>query len=785
MSLEHILSPAEWRIESIGFVLERINYNETLFTVGNGYLGTRGSLEEGVRGEVCGTYIAGIFDHHESTLNDLVNAPSWLSLGIWVDGERLDTQRCKVLEHKMILDMRQGLVYRLTRFEDSRGFRTRYESIRFASLDNHHVCSIDATITAENYNATIAVEAGIDGESYNLDRYPAYEGSPIFHPEIKWEKWAKSKHLEVLEASANENAVFLQMRTFDSNHVLGYSSQLSVSNETAQRSHRLEYQRVNECVEWYAQEGKSYTLRKVVAIHTSRDPASQSVKHQCLQTLESVACTESNAVRQAHVDAWTSKWQSCDVSINGAHQAQKAVRFSIFQLLIAASSDDDKVNIGANALSGERYKGHVFWDTEIYLLPFYIFSQPEAARRLILYRYHTLAGALENARSNAYQGAQYAWESADTGIEETPKKTADGVHRLWMSDEEFHITADVVYGLMIYVEATGDIELLAHEGAEILVQTSRFWLSRVEHNTLEDRFELSRVMGPDEFHEHVDNNAFTNQMVKWHLQKASETLTWLLNERPADANALVERLGFEPAEVEAWRSTAERIYVPQQANTGLIEQFDGYFGLKDVSIESRDKNDMPVYPDGYHHFNCNDTTLIKQPDAVMLLYMLPGQFEASVKRANYDYYEARTMHKSSLSPAIHSIMGIEVGDRTKAEQYFMRSALVDLSDNQGNTELGLHIASAGGTWQCAVFGFGGFRVVDGQMTFKPWLPKGWQEIQFRLHWQGAVLDVTVGDDHVRFHLSKDSSKTDTLLLDGSHYSIASGETLNIAYQSHN
>lgn len=436
-------------------------------------------------------------------------------------------------------------------------------------------------------------------------------------------------------------------------------------------------------------------------------------------------------------------------------------------------------------MSGERYKGHVFWDTEIYLLPFYIFSQPEAARRLILYRYHTLSGALENARANEFQGAQYAWESADTGIEETPKRTADGLHRLWMSDEEFHITADVVYGLIIYVEATGDVELLAHEGAEILVQTSRFWLSRLEHNTSEDRFELSRVMGPDEFHEHVDNNAFTNQMAKWHLQKAAESLKWLLDERPGDFNSMVDRLGFKPSEMETWSSTAERIYVPQHAQTGLIEQFDGYFDLKDVPIKLRDKNDMPVYPDGYHHFNCNDTTLIKQPDAVMLLYMLPGQFEESVKRANYDYYEARTMHKSSLSPAIHSIMGIEVGDRTKAEQYFMRSALVDLTDNQGNTELGLHIASAGGTWQCAVFGFGGFRVVDGQMTFKPWLPPGWQEIQFRLRWQGAVLAVTIGDDHVRFHLDADSSKTETLLLDGSPYAIVGGETLDIPYHSHN
>lgn len=337
MSLEPILSPSEWLIESTGFDLERINYEETLFTVGNGYLGTRGSLEEGLRGEMSGTFIAGVFNHHESTLNDLVNAPNWLSLDIWVDGERLDTQRCKVLEHQLILDMRQGLVYRLTRFEDSRGYCTRYESVRYASLDNHHVCSIDARITAENYNAPIAVEAGIDGESYNLDRYPAYEGSPTFHPEVKWEKWSRSKHLEVQEASADESGVFLQMKTTGSNHQLGYASRLIVSEENVERSHRLEYQRVSERVAWQAQEGKTYSLNKVVAIHTSRDPASQSVKHQCLATLKFAAGAEPGALRQAHVDAWKLKWQCCDVGIKGAVQAQKAVRFSIYQLLIAAS----------------------------------------------------------------------------------------------------------------------------------------------------------------------------------------------------------------------------------------------------------------------------------------------------------------------------------------------------------------------------------------------------------------------------------------------------------------
>lgn len=783
MSLRDRLSAREWLVEEEGIDPTRLNYHETLFVVGNGYIGTRGSLEEGTRGELRGTYIAGVYDHHDSTVIDLVNVPSWLPLSLWVDGEQLDVQRCRVLEHRRILDLRQGLLYRLTRFEDAAGNRTRYESLRYASFADRHLCVIDATITPENHNARIAVEAGIDGWVYNLDRLPAYADEPTVHPEVKWEKWARSKHIDVIDATVGDTEVYLEAETLDRDDRLGFAAALEVSGTDLRRERRLRYQRVANRVEWQGHAGVSRQLRKLVAVHTSRDTEVDRLATRCRETLASARAADAEPLRAAHAEVLHRKWTDSEVVIDGAPLAQQAVRFAVFQLLIAASDRDPTVNIGANALTGERYRGHVFWDTEIYLLPFYVFTQPETARSLILYRYHTLEGARRNARDNGFDGAQYAWESADTGREAAPKRTADGVHRLWMSDEELHITADIVYGLMTYVEATGDTELLAREGAEILIETSRFWLSRLEHDAATDRFVLSRVMGPDEFHEHVDNNAFTNQLVRWHLRRAAETMDWLMNHRRDRFDDLVRRFDIDAAEIDRWIETAERIHVPRHADTGLIEQFDGYFALKDVPIDTRDENDMPIYPDGYHHFNSAETTLIKQPDAVMLCYMLPDEFDAEVKRANYDYYEARTMHKSSLSPAIHSIMGIEVGDRTKAEQYFRRSALVDLEDNQGNTELGIHIASAGGTWQCAVCGFGGLRVVGGRLTFKPWLPPAWTRIDFRVQWRGNRLTVTVGPDTVRFALEAGSDHRETFELGGESHTISGGETLELSYST--
>ena len=296
-----------------------------------------------------------------------------------------------------------------------------------------------------------------------------------------------------------------------------------------------------------------------------------------------------------------------------------------------------------------------------------------------------------------------------------------------------------------------------------------------------DCFELRRVMGPDEFHEHVDNNAFTNRMAKWHLLAAADALELCRSERRAAFDEVAARLALDAGEPATWRSIAERIHIPEDRETGVIEQFDGYFDLEEVPITAWSESGMPAYPEGYHHFNCAGTTLIKQPDALMLLYLLPDQFDDRVKRANYDFYEARTLHKSSLSPAIHAILGIEIGETAKAEPYFLRSALVDLADNQGNTEDGIHIASAGGTWQCVVAGFGGFRVRQGRMTFKPWLPESWRWLRFRLKWRGAVLQVSIFPDHAVFRLEAEPDRTETIELFDRPHVIEAGKDVLLRF----
>lgn len=757
-----VLSSNDWLIEEATFDFTEANFKETIFTVGNGYQGTRGSLEEGHKGELSGTYLSGVYDHHDSTVIDQVNVPTWLPLKVRVEGTLLDVQSCKVITHRRVLDLQTGFLLRDTLFEDNEGRRTRIESTRFASFSDQHICGIRLTVTAENHTSNVTVESVLDAERYNLDRLPAYQGSPKFHPEVKWEKWAKSRHLKVTRTSAFEDQTYIEARTLDTGISIGMASALDVPAGCVLLDAGRNYESVSQTASVESKQGVSHTFDKLVAIFTSRDLNGSELGAECEAALETAQAIGFDTCLNDSTAAWRAKWDACDCVVTGDVEATRALRFNVYHLLIAANENDPLANIGAKSLSGEGYKGHVFWDTEIFLLPFYIFTQPATAKSLLLYRYNTLDGAIENARTNGFKGAQYAWESADTGAETTPKWTHDGANRIWTGEEEIHVTACVAYGVLSYVSATGDRQFMRDFGAEILYQTCRFWFSRLEYNESEDRFDLTRVIGPDEFHEHVDNNTFTNRMAKWHLEQTARVFSQLCAEGSAKHESLCARLGLTVEEAASWSELSDKIYIPFDPARNLIEQFEGYFQLEDIPISKWDENHMPCYPDGHDHFSLNGSMLLKQPDVIMLNYLLPDEFSDEVKAANYAFYEKRTMHKSSLSPAIHSIMGIEVGDISSARHYFERSAFVDLINNQGNTQDGMHIASAGGTWQSLVCGFGGFRVKLGKMTFKPWLPEQWSGIQFSLKWQGNDMSVTILPDECRFLLSAPDGVTETI-----------------------
>jgi kojibiose phosphorylase len=776
--------PDVWVVEESGFDPARANFYETLFTVGNGRLGTRGSLEEGHLGELSATFLSGVYDGHDVPVIDLVNVPDWVDTAVFVDGIRLDVDTCTVVDHRRVLDLRDGVLSRTTVFDDAEGRRTRLATWRCASMADREVCALRVEVTPENHSAEIRIETGLDGDRRNLERLPLYPEGTVFPPQTRWEKWARAKHMRESARSAEGDVLYLEMRTIDTGVDLGFAAATSHEPPAQQRSVRQRSERIVEETVHRGVPGETLRMDKLVAICTSRDPDrpdTDSLRDRCLATLAEHRAGGFDAVVAASRAVWDRLWDECDCEVVGNTRYTRALRFCVYHLLISANPDDPTVNIGANALTGERYRGHVFWDTEIFILPFFILTQPDAAKALLRYRHHTLDGARANSREYGTGGARYAWESADTGREECPMFTADGANRFWTREEEVHVSADVAYGIARYVEATGDTEFLREFGAEILFETSRFWVDRAEAASGLG-YELRQVMGPDEFHSHIDNNYFTNRLTQWHLTRAVDLYDELRAEHPDVLDAVASTIGLQPDERDRWATVAAGL-VGTAERAGVIEQFTGYFERDDVPITEWDENNMPRYPKGYHHFNCETTQLLKQPDVVMLMYLLPDEFSAEVKRANFDYYEARTLHKSSLSPSIHAIIGIEVGDTTRAVQYFERSALVDLTDNQGNSAEGMHIASAGGTWQILVNGFGGLRILGGRVTLSPWLPDDWEGIRFRLRWRGRPIKVAVDRERVELLLGGPQGGTEEVVVDGKPVRLTAGTPVEVARES--
>ena len=401
-------------------------------------------------------------------------------------------------------------------------------------------------------------------------------------------------------------------------------------------------------------------------------------------------------VLDAHEAAWADRWRCSDIEIDGDPEAQLALRFASYHLDGAANPDDERVSIGARALTGDSYLGHVFWDTEIYLLPFYILTWPEAARALLMYRYHTLGGARAKAVRMGWRGAMYAWESADTGEEATPEQILgpDGnLVEVLCGTQQQHISADIAYAVWQYWQATLDEAFLLDAGAEILLETARFWASRAERDADGSRH-IRGVIGPDEYHEHIDDNAFTNVMAGWNIRRGLDVAAMLRDRWPERWASLSGRLVLDDAELTQWQTVAETLVTGFDPKTGLFEQFAGFYGLENVDLAEYAGRTVPMDV-VLGRERTQRSKVIKQADVVALLALLPEAFDEAAKTANFRYYEPRCGHGSSLSRAMHGLVAARLGDTDMALRHFRATAAIDLADMGGAG--GVHIAGLGRT----------------------------------------------------------------------------------------
>ncbi|MDX2229075.1 MAG: beta-phosphoglucomutase [Leptolyngbyaceae cyanobacterium bins.349] len=724
----------------------QLHHKETVFTLSNGYLGTRGTFEEGYPGSCPATLVNGVYDAAPVVMTELANCPDWSALMIQMRShtsslwERFRLDQGEILDYKRWLDLRRGVLHRVVRWRSPAGFRFELEFERFVSLDNCHVAALACTVRSLDFAGEVEIHASLNG-------YPDNEGL---------------MHWEQVDQAAAEHSTWLQVRSRKSKIDLAIAAYLQVSGGDQVHTQALAFHGHTAAIAKFSlQPQHTVRIEKIVTLFTSLDTATPV--QTAISTLNHLPDYEN--LLTAHELAWADVWQTSDVIIEGDSAAQLAIRYNLFQLLAAAPRHSDRVSIPAKALSGFAYRGHVFWDTEVFMLPFLVYTQPALARHLLTYRYHTLPGARRKAEQSGYDGALFAWESADTGHEVTPNWVPDAYDpkalvRIWCGDLELHINTDIAYGLWQYWQATGDDEWMCRCGAELLLDTAMYWGSRVEWNESCDRYEIRDVIGPDEYHERVDNNAFTNRMVQWHLETALKVWDWLEIYYPETAIALQTSLNLSPLVLRHWATVIDKIWIPQDPTTGLIEQFEGFFNLEDVDLatyEPRLKSMQVIL--GIE--GAKQRQVLKQADSLMLLYLLrrgafvdavladtPEQAWANALRdrqilqTNWDYYNPRTDHTygSSLSPAVHAVLACELGDPQQAYDHFMRSALVDLADVRGNAAEGIHAASAGGVWQAVVFGFAGVHFTANGPVAAPSLPAHWSRLQFRLLWRGQSYE---------------------------------------------
>lgn len=727
--LADLLRVATWRVSEGRFDPMAQHEYETILAQGNGYLGTRATFEEGFPADWPATLIHGMWDDIPLIFTELANTPDWTALEIFIDGQRFNLASGVFTDYARTLDLRTGVLARRLRWqaaEDAPRVDLYFE--RFPSLADEHV--MVARLRVEPLDAAVAIEvrAPLSG----------YVENPGFLQE-------GINHWDLVDAQVDEEQASLMLRTRHTQKAVALSTRLEISGIAAQQRF-LDAPGYPSLVRSATVEpGQTLLADKFVATYTLGD------MDEPLRAAQEVVCAAAEqgyaALREENDQAWAGFWRDSDVIIEGDDEAQLSTRHALFQLRAAAPGQDGRASIGAKSLSGFGYRGHVFWDTEIFMLPFFTFTQPRLARNMLLYRWNTLPGARRNARSGEYLGARYAWESAETGDEITPTWIPDpasrkGLIRILTGDIELHITADVAYAIWQYWRATGDDEFMLEVGAPIILETAVYWGDRVQDE--DGQYVLREVIGPDEYHESVDNNAFTNRMVQWHLKTAIQLRDWLREADPEAADRLDGELELTSARLETWQDIIDNIVIPYDEETGLIEQFEGFFELEDLDwseYEGRQASMQALL--GLH--GVQKYQVIKQPDVILLLALLSDHYDHSTWEANWHYYAPRTDHEygSSLGPPIHAWAAAEMAEPDVAYEHFMRGARADLRDIRKNVEDGIHAASAGGLWQALVFGFAGLRVDGREYATNPHLPSHWERLAFSFYLHGQRHEVDI------------------------------------------
>ncbi len=748
---DNLSTESGWEIIEHQFAEDQLVATGSNFLTGNGYLGYRGTFPEWRKDRYVGCFVADTYDNADGTWTELCNVPNALYTLLKVDGEEVST--CSMPEfnsgekgrpYSRSLDLKTGIISMENCWKGSHGKELNLKIERFASYSDLHVIPFQYQITAIE-PCRLEIWTGIDGTVWDLN------GKHLYDYHFKSEPGFLS-----LEARTGELGT--RVVVMEGHSIQGASPLYReiIRNEEA----------IFRKIVFKLQGGEKITLEKIMVVYSSHDePDPAAAAHESLK----VALDKGyECLKNEHVPYWENFWDKTDLVIEGDLFSQAIVRFNLYHNIIATPFHSDSLPIGARGLSCQAYQGSAFWDQEIFNLPMFFYTMPWAARKILTYRYKTLDGARRKADDLGYEGAYFAWVSGKTGDELCPSFFFTDVLsgrkiRNHFNDWQMHVSPDLVYAIWRYYRATGDWDFIEQYGAEIAFEVARFLYSFAYFKKDKNHYEIIRVLGPDEYHENVDNNAFTNYQACFSLQTALGIYDRLKKVNPARLEELLQQLGMGKDDYSRWEEMAELLYLPQPDHEkGIIEQFKGYFDLEDVlpaELEERliDKNEYWGWPNGV----AVHTQVIKQADVIQLL-ALHDLFPTDIIRQNYDYYERRCQHGSSLSPAVHAIVAAGIGDIDQAYRYFLRSCTIDLFNTNkafsGGTFIGgIHTASCGASWQVVVFGFAGMRVEGREIIFKPAMPKEWQKLCFKIIFWGQELNICLD----RFSLAVKASSSNS------------------------
>lgn len=742
-----------WDITEQEFKRENNYRNETTFALSNGYIGTRGTFEEAYPFDIDtgleGNFVNGFYESEQIRYGEanfgspllsqsLLNLPNLKEIRVMLDGELFSMEEGSVEEYSRTLHMKEGILERKLVWTSSLGHKTKIRISRLVSFARKNIMVIQYQVTPLNYSGKIrfASKLEADVENHTRKTNPIVDYGPFGRRLLKtcirterdrsyYEGATKGSRLTMACGSAHEI----------------FRGTQSVDREDLWNGKQGEWSAVLSA-EVEAKEGETITLDKFICYTTELDMPKGKLEGFVNQELSDALQEGYACLKEKQKTYMESFWKTADVKIKGNEALQQGIHFNLYHILQAAGRDG-KTGMGAKGLSGEGYEGHYFWDTEMYVLPVLVYTEPQAARQLLDYRYGTLEQARKRARILGHEkGALYPWRTINGEEASTyyPLGTA-----------QYHINADIAYALSLYLQVTGDVEYLKEKGAEILIETARVWADVGSFAECRDgKYCICDVTGPDEYNVLVDNNFYTNLMARENLRHGVETVEYLEKNAPECLKRLEEKLDFSVEETGLWKKIVENMYFPYDEKRKIYPMDDGFMMRKPWDETKIPPEKRAWLYENYHPLFIMRHRMSKQADAILGMYLHSHLFTEEEIRRNYDFYQEVTLHHSSLSTCIFGIVACDIGYLDTGYEYFSQSARMDLDDYHNNFYAGIHAANMAGTWQAIVNGFAGMRCQESELRFKPAIPKEWEAYSFRLKYRGTLLEVSISKEEARF-----------------------------------